>query len=143
VTPSQPQTTSPAAVPGSGFFVQTPLSAQLDTLQYSPEPQSCPGKSRRHDLPASTPASVTVLPDDPPDDVVPLDDVVSPEDVVPLEVVVPLDDAVPLDDVAPLDEAVVSPEDPKRPESLDPPHAIATVAPTKPQQANNQARRIR
>src|SRR5688500_5289230 len=133
---------SPCAVFGSGFFVQTPLSAQFVTLQYSPDAQS-DSTARRHPLPASTPASTTVVPDDPPDDVVPL---VPPEDVVPLvppDDVVPLEDAVPLDDVVPLDDAFTSPEDPKSPLSLDPPHASAMLAPTKAQQARNQARRIR
>ena len=122
--PSHPHTTSPCTVLAAGFFVHVPLSAQFVTLQYSFDAQSCPEKSRRHCLPASTPASVTV-PDDPLEEVVPLDD-----------------DASPLD-VEPLDDAVGSPEDPKRPVSLEPPHAMATLAPTKPQQATNQARRIR
>lgn len=61
----------------------------------------------------------------------PLDDVVSPlEDVAPEEVV-------------PLEDAVVSPDDPNRPLSLEPPHATAMLAPTNAQEAENQARRIR
>jgi hypothetical protein len=86
-----------------------------------------------------------VVPDDPPDDVVvplePLDELVAPlDDVVPLDEVVP--SLLDPEDVVPLDDAVL-PDDPKRPESLEPPHASAMLAPTKPQEARNQARRIR
>jgi hypothetical protein len=100
------------------------LSAQFVTLQYSPDAQSW--FSRRHDLPASAPAST--VPEPPLDDVVPLD--------------VPLDDVAPLD-VAPLDDALGSPDDPKRPLSSDPPQAMATLAPINDQQARSHARRIR